>query len=184
MALGAFREPVLGNKTTIVADRVGNVVGEIWAFCFDSYVHEVAVLRLGEMLVEVGVEGGTAIQIARHSIAMEDEFIKKVACFILDDIEVGIVTIAGDEVSILLVPRSVFDAEVFCHSVTFFDQRKAGGKGASMNVRIRSTFPLYVAIQFRLSHSRFAAPLHLVVQAAITLAPCCLRERFKKLEEV
>lgn len=119
MALGAFREPVLGNKTTIVADRVGDIVGEIWAFGFDSYVHEVAVLRLGEMLVKVCVEGGTAVQIARHSIAMEDEFIKKVACFILDDIEIGIVTIAGDEVSILLVPRSVFDAEVFCHSVTF-----------------------------------------------------------------
>lgn len=128
MALGAFREPVLGNKTTIVADRVGDIVGEIWAFCFDSYVHEVAVLRHGEMLVEVCVEGGTAVQIVRHSIAMEDEFIKKVACFILDDIEVGIVTIAGDEVSILLVPRGVFDAEVFCHSVTFLTSGRLAGK--------------------------------------------------------
>lgn len=128
MALGAFREPMLGNKTTIVADRVGDIVGEIRAFGFDGYVHEVAVLRLGEMLVEVCVEGGTAVQIARHSIAMEDEFIKKVACFILDDIEVGIVTIAGDEVSILLVPRSVFDAEVFCHSVTFLTSGKLAGK--------------------------------------------------------
>ena len=117
MALGTFREPVLGNKTTIVADRVGDVVGEIWAFCFDSYVHEVAVLRLGEMLVEVGMEGGAAVQIACHAVAMEDELVKEVARFILDDIEVGIVTIAGDEVSILLVPRSIFDAEVFCHSV-------------------------------------------------------------------
>ena len=128
MTPGTFREPVLGNKTTIVADRVGDIVGEIWAFCFDSYVHEGAVLRLGEMLVEVGVEGGTAIQIARHSIAMEDEFIKKVACFILDDIEVGIVTIAGDEVFILLVPRSVFDTEVFCHSVTFLTSGRLAGK--------------------------------------------------------
>ena len=128
MALGAFREPVLGNKTTIVADRVGNVVGKIWAFGFDGYVHEVAVLRLGEMLVEVCVEGGTAVQIARHSIAMEDEFIKKVACFILDDIEVGIVTIAGNEVAVFLVPRGVFDTEVFCHSVALMTSQNWRGR--------------------------------------------------------
>lgn len=117
MALGTFCKPVLGNKTTIIANCVGNIVGKIRTLGFDGYIHETAVLRLGEMFIEVGVEGGTAVQIARHSIAMENEFIKKVACFILDDIEIGIVTIAGDEVSILLIPRSVFDAEVFCHSV-------------------------------------------------------------------
>lgn len=128
MALGTFCKPVLGNKTAIVANRVGNIVGKIRALGFDGYIHETTVLRLGEMFVEVGMEGGAAVQIARHSIAMEDEFIKEVACFILDDIEIGIVTIAGDEVSILLVPRSVFDAEVFCHSVTFLTSGRLAGK--------------------------------------------------------
>ena len=117
MALGTFREPVLGNKTTIVADRVGDIVGEIWAFCFDSYVHEVAVLRFGKVFVKVGVEGGAAVQIARHAVSMEDEFVKEVARFILDDIEVGVVAIAGNEVAVFLVPRGVFDTEIFCHSV-------------------------------------------------------------------
>lgn len=44
---------------------------------------------------------------------MEDELVKEVARFILDDIEVGIVAIAGDEVTVFLVPRGVFDTEVF-----------------------------------------------------------------------
>lgn len=113
MALGTFCKPVLGNKTTIIANCVGNIVGKIWAFCFDSYVHETTVLRLGEMFIEVGMEGGAAVQIARHAVAMEDEFVEEVARFILDDIEVGIVAIAGDEVAVFLVPRGVFDTEIF-----------------------------------------------------------------------
>lgn len=113
MALGAFCEPVLGNKAAIVADGVGDIVGEIWAFCFDSYVHKLAVLRFGKVFVKVGVEGGAAVQIARHAVAMEDEFVKEVARFILDDIEVGVVAIAGNEVAVFLVPRGVFDTEIF-----------------------------------------------------------------------
>ena len=117
MTLGAFCEPVFGNKTTIIANRVRNIVGKIRALGFDGYIHETAVLRLGEMFIEVGVEGGAAVQIARHAVAMEDEFVKEVARFILDDIEVGVVAIAGNEVAVLLIPRGVFDTEIFCHSV-------------------------------------------------------------------
>lgn len=117
MALGTFCKPVLGNKTAIIANCVGNIVGKIRALGFDGHIHEMTVLRLGKMFVEVGVKGGTAVQIARHAVAMEDEFVKEVACFILDDIEVGVVAIAGDKVAVFLVPRGVFDTEVFCHSV-------------------------------------------------------------------
>ena len=117
MALGTFCKPVLGNKTAIIANRVGNIVGKIRALGFDGYIHETAVLRLGEMFIEVGVKGGTAVQIARHAVAMEDKLVKEIARFILDDIEVGVVAIAGNEVAVFLVPRSVFDTEVFCHSV-------------------------------------------------------------------
>lgn len=117
MALGTFRKPVLGNKTAIIANCVGNIVGKIRTLGFDGYIHETAVLRHGEMFIEVGVEGGAAVQIARHAVSMEDEFVKEVARFILDDIEVGVVAIAGNEVAVFLVPRGVFDTEIFCHSV-------------------------------------------------------------------
>ena len=117
MALGTFCKPVLGNKTTIIANCVGDIVGKIRTLGFDSYIHEAAVLRLGEMFIEVSVEGRAAIQIARHAVAMEDEFVKEVALFILDDIEVGVVAIAGNEVAVFFVPRGVFDTEIFCHSV-------------------------------------------------------------------
>lgn len=128
MALGTFCEPVLGNKTTIIANCVGNVVGEIRALGFDGYIHEMAVLRLGEMFIEVGMEGGAAVQIARHAVAMEDELVKEVARFILDDVEVGVVAIAGNKVAVFLVPRGVFDTEVFCHSVALMTSQNWRGR--------------------------------------------------------
>lgn len=128
MALGTFCKPVLGNKTAIIANGIGDVVGEIRTLGFDAYIHKLAVLRFGKVFVKVGVEGGAAVQIARHAVAMEDELVKEIARFILDDIEVGVVAIAGDEVAVFLVPRGVFDTEVFCHSVALMTSQNWRGR--------------------------------------------------------
>lgn len=171
--------------SALITDRVRNIEREVRRTFTDRYLQKFFILRLRQMLRKIHMQRRAAVETIRIHPAMQPELLQNVARFIFYDVEIRIITIARHEVAVALVPFRILYTEIFCLSVTFMTNQYSQGKWlAEMvlpRVSLHSTIPLHVTMQSRLSHTLSGLP-HLVVQAAITLAPCCLfSESFKSI---
>ncbi len=96
----------------LVADGVGDVEREVVATFLSCHAEQLLVLLLGEVLLEVHVEGGTAREVLDVWCAVQLELVDDVERVVLYDVEVGVVAVARYEVAVLAVPLGVLDADV------------------------------------------------------------------------
>lgn len=82
---------MLADIPAIIADRVRDVEGEIWASSLDGYLHNFLVLFLCKMLIQIGMQCGTSVQILRHELAMQYELVQQVASGIFNLVKITIV---------------------------------------------------------------------------------------------
>ena len=110
---------MLRDMSAVIADGIGDVVGKVTASLLDRHLKEFGVLLLGEMFFEVHMQSGAAIEFIGELVAVELELIQNVQAIIFYLIEVGVVAITRNKVSVAFVPCSVLDTKAFCQSVTF-----------------------------------------------------------------
>lgn len=104
---------------TVVADGIGDVVSEVRAPRGHGGVKQFQILLLGKMLVQITMIGRATVKVTGEPLAAHLEFVEDILGIILDNVEVGIIAVAGREVAVALIPFGEFDAEIFCRSVTF-----------------------------------------------------------------
>ena len=112
VAVGALLEVALVDMAAVVADGVGNVEREVVAALLRSHLQQLAILLLREVLLEVHVEGRAAREVLDVGGAVELELVDDGERVVLDDVEVGVVAVAGHEVAVLAVPLGVLHADV------------------------------------------------------------------------
>ena len=113
LAVRTLGEVSLVDATTVVAEGVGDVEGEIIAPLDGGDAEEMSILRLGEVLLKVAVEGASSGEMGDVPSAVEAELGNGVDVLVFDDVEVGVVAVARDKIAGLLVPSCVLDADVF-----------------------------------------------------------------------
>ena len=82
---------MLADIPAIIADCVRDVEGEIWASSLDGYLHNFLVLFLCKMLIQIGMQCGTSVQILRHEFAMQYELVQQVASGIFNLVKITVV---------------------------------------------------------------------------------------------
>ena len=112
VAFGAFVEIALVDVAAIVADGVGNVEGEVVAAFLRGHAEQLAVLRLGEVLLQVGVQRGTAGEVRNVAFAVKTELVEQVQRVVLHAVEIAVVAVAGHAVAVFAVPFGVLHAHV------------------------------------------------------------------------
>ncbi len=110
---------MLGNESTLVTDCVRDVERKVVAPCFDRVMQKLYILRLGKMLCQIDVTGASSVERTSVRLAVEAKLIHRIACLILDDVEIGVVAIARNIESIATIPLGKLDSQIFCHSVAF-----------------------------------------------------------------
>ena len=112
MTLGAFLEVAFVNVTTVVADGVGDIEGEVVATLFGSHLEQLHVLLLGEVLLKVAVPRRTAGKVLDVGGAMQAEFVEHGERLVLDDVEVTVVAVARHEIAVLAVPFGMLHTHI------------------------------------------------------------------------
>lgn len=113
LTVRAFGEISLVDVSAVVAQRVGDVEGEIVATLLCSYAKEMTILCLREMLLKIAVERTSSREMVDIATTVETEFLDGVDVFIFHHIEIAVVTIARYIVAIGFVPTCVFHSHVF-----------------------------------------------------------------------
>ena len=75
MAVRALLQVTLVDMAAVVADGIGNVEGEIVTAFLGSYLQQLGILLLGEMLLEVHVEGRTTREVLDIGCTMKLELV-------------------------------------------------------------------------------------------------------------
>lgn len=81
-------------------------------------MQKLQVLIFGKMLFKISVKSGSSVKSTCIFRSMQTELIDEIHRRIFHPVEVGIITVTRDEVSILLVPLSELNSEIFSQSVT------------------------------------------------------------------
>ena len=113
LAVRTFGEISLVDVSAVVAQRVGDVEGEIVATLLCGYAKEMAILCLRQMLLEVAVERTSARKMVDVATTVESEFLDGVDVFVFHHIEITVVAITRHVVAIGFVPTCVFHSHVF-----------------------------------------------------------------------
>jgi len=100
---------MLADVTAITADRIRNIESEVRTASLDGIIHEQTILILGQMLIQIAVQGRATIQILSELTAMQHELIEYGGGRIFYKIEVRIIAGARYGVAVSLVPLGVFD---------------------------------------------------------------------------
>lgn len=87
-ALRAFKQTVLADMAALVADRVRNVEGEIRRPFLNGKVHQERVLRTGQMLFQVAMKRGTAVQLVRILASVQSELVYRRTGLVFNNIEI------------------------------------------------------------------------------------------------
>ena len=112
MAVGALLEVALVDGATLVADGVRNVEREVVATLLGGHLQELQILLLRQVFVKVHVQGGTTGEVLDIGTAVQLELVDDRQRVVLDDVEVGVVAVAGHEVAVLAVPLGMLHANV------------------------------------------------------------------------
>lgn len=110
-ALGALLQPMLADVAAIPAQRIRHVEREVVAAGSDRHVQQEPVLLLREMLLQIDVAGGAAVQVLRERPAVQLQFVLHVDAGILHAEEVAVVAVAGHIQLAPLIPRGVLHAQ-------------------------------------------------------------------------
>ena len=116
---------MLGDMAAVIADGVRHIYRPIGAAGLDRHVEQIAVLFLGEVLLQIQVQSTAAIEVLGHFRAMEHKLIKRLGS-ILDHIEVAVVAVTRDDKAILLIPLGILHAEVFSGDVLGIEHQIIG----------------------------------------------------------
>lgn len=95
---------MFADVTAVIADGIRDVEGEVRTASFDGNVHQFAVLLLRKVLRQIDVTSTAAIEIAGEFVAVKDELVDHICLLVLNDIEIAVVAVARNLVSIALVP--------------------------------------------------------------------------------
>ena len=91
---------MLGDMAAVIADGVRHIYRPIGAAGLDRHVEQIAVLFLGEVLLQIQVQSTAAIEVLGHFRAMEHKLIQRLGS-VLDHIEVAVVAVTRDGKAIL-----------------------------------------------------------------------------------
>ena len=112
VAHGAFLEVTLVDMSTVVADGVGDVEGEIVAAFAGGHSEELAVLVLAEVFLQVAVQRRAAGQVFDVLFAVQAELVQYVGVRVFHDVEIAVVAVAMHLIAVFLVPLGMFHAHV------------------------------------------------------------------------
>lgn len=112
VAVRALGEVALVDATTFVAERVGDVEGEVVAAFHSRHAEQVAVLRLREVLFQVAVEGTAAGEVVDVATTVEAELLDGIGVFILYDVEIRVVAVARYVVAVFAIPAGMLHTDV------------------------------------------------------------------------
>ena len=112
VAVRALGEVALVDATAFVAERVGDVEGEVVAPFHGCHAEEVAVLGLREVLFEVAVESAAAGEVVDVATTVEAELLDGIGVFVLYDVEIRVVAIARHVVTGFAIPAGVLHTDV------------------------------------------------------------------------
>ena len=112
MAVRTFMQIALVDGAAVVADGVGHVEGEVVATFARCHLEQLAILLFGEMLLEIHVESRTAREVLDIGSAMELELLDDVGVGILDDIEIAVVAVTRNEISVFPIPLGMLHAHI------------------------------------------------------------------------
>jgi len=112
VAFRTFMQVALVDMAAVVADGVGDVEGEVVASFLCGHAEQLAVLCLGEVLLQVGVQGGTAGEVCDVAFAVQTELVDQVQRVVLHAVEIAVVAVAGNAVTVLAVPLRVLHAYI------------------------------------------------------------------------
>ena len=113
VAFGTFMEIALVDMATVVANGVGDIEGKVVASFLGSHAEQLAVLGLGEMFLEVGVQCGSTGEVRDVALPVKTELVDQIQRIVLHAVEVAVVTVAGHAVTVLAVPFGMFYPHVF-----------------------------------------------------------------------
>ena len=112
VAVWALGEIALVDATAFVAERVGDVEGEVVAAFHSRHAEEVAVLGLREVLFQVAVESAAAGEVVDIATTVETELLDGIGVFVLYDVEIGVVAITRHVVTGFAIPAGVLHTDV------------------------------------------------------------------------
>ena len=112
MAMRALLEIALVDVAAVIADGVRHIEGEIVATLLGCHLQKLAILLLGQVLLQVHVQGRTACKMLDIRGAMELELLDDVCIRVLHDIEIAVVAIAGNEIAVFPIPLGMLHTDV------------------------------------------------------------------------
>ena len=98
--------------TTVVADRIRDIEGEVVTALYSRYAQQLTVLLLAEVLLQVAVQGTTTGEVLNVFTSVETETIQDVQTLVLYYVEIAVVAITRYYIAVLFVPFSVFHTHV------------------------------------------------------------------------
>ena len=112
MAVWTLLEIALIDVSAFITDGVGDVEREVVAALLCGHSEELSVLWLSEVLVEVHVQRRTACEMLDVGCPMKAELVEYGERVVLNAVEIAVVAVARNEVSVGLVPLSVLHTYV------------------------------------------------------------------------
>ena len=112
MAMRTLLEIALVDVAAVIADGVRHIEGEIVATLLGCHLQKLAILLLGQVLLQVHVQGRTACKMLDIRGAMELELLDDVCIRVLHDIEIAVVAIAGNEIAVFPIPLGMLHSDV------------------------------------------------------------------------
>ena len=104
MAVGTLLEVALVDVAAVVTYGIGDVEGEVVAAFLGGDLQQVQVLLLGEVLVEVHVQGRASGEVLDIGGAVQLELVDDAERVVFNNIEIAVVAVAGYEVAVFTVP--------------------------------------------------------------------------------
>lgn len=108
-ALRTGGQTILTDEAAVVTNSVRDIKSKIRAAGLNRRVHQYLILFLCQMLIQIAMERRSAIEIARQAVTMQDELVDYIAIGIFYDVEVAVVAVAGNDISVLFIPRRILD---------------------------------------------------------------------------
>jgi hypothetical protein len=98
---------VLAYIAAIVANSIADIISEVWAINFPSNIHKNSILLFREVIRQVHMQRAAAIAPTSEIFAVQLELTKYIGMFIFNYIEVAVINITRNPVTIFAVPFCV-----------------------------------------------------------------------------
>ena len=112
MAVGALLQITLVDITAVVANGIGDIEGEVVATLLGSHLQQMHVLLLGEVLLQIHVQGRATRQMLNIGRAMQLELVDDGQRVILNHVEIAVVAVAGHEIAVFTIPLGMLHADI------------------------------------------------------------------------